>query len=388
MNLLFCCWNSICEAGMTRAFQELGHTVIPFQEQLNNKDLDTNYLDKLSTALKEQPQVDFVFSVNYIPIIAKVCKIHRIYYLSYTVDSPCLTLYSKSLGSPYNRAFLFDYAMYNQFYNYYPQQVFYLPLGADVPFYNSVTSSPEDHQKYDCDISFVGSFHTEFCQYDRISKQLPDYIKGYVKGLISAQTNVYGYNFLADSISDEWIREFKKYANYELLPDYIIDDRNQIADMYLGYKCNQQDRIHTLRAISEVFSLDLYTTEDSYLVPNANFRGIADSKTMMPKIFQCSKINLNMTARTIKTGLPQRIFDIMAAGGFVISNYQSEIPEYFVPGEDLVMYESISDLLEKIKYYLEHDDERIQIARNGQAKVQSLHTYTQRLSQMIKDSGI
>ena len=154
-----------------------------------------------------------------------------------------------------------------------------------------------------------------------------------------------------------------------------------------GYKCTQKDRIKTLNAICERFKMDLYTTEDKNLVPKANFRGIADSRTMMPKIFQCSKINLNMTAKTIRTGLAQRIFDVMAVGGFLISNYQAEIPEYFVPGEDIVLYESIPDLLDKIAYYLSHEEERLLIARNGQEKVRKFHSYKTKLEQLLQMSG-
>lgn len=74
----------------------------------------------------------------------------------------------------------------------------------------------------------------------------------------------------------------------------------------------------------------------------------------------------------------------MAVGGFVISNYQSEIPEYFTPGEDVVLYESIPDLLDKISYYLAHEDERNRIAENGMAKARKYHSYELRIAEMLK----
>ena len=73
------------------------------------------------------------------------------------------------------------------------------------------------------------------------------------------------------------------------------------------------------------------------------------------------------------------VFDLMACGGFVLSNYQSEIPDIFVPDEDIVLYESIPDMLNKIEYYLTHEDERLSIAKNGYEKVKTLHSYDQRL---------
>ncbi|MBO6114226.1 MAG: glycosyltransferase family 1 protein [Lachnospiraceae bacterium] len=109
---------------------------------------------------------------------------------------------------------------------------------------------------------------------------------------------------------------------------------------------------------------------------------------MMPQIIKCSKINLNMTNKPIKTGLPLRIYDLMGAGGFVISNYQAEIPEYFEVDKEIVLYESVPDLLEKIDYYLKHDDERKQIAKNGYERIKKEHTYDIRIKAMLELAGI
>lgn len=78
-----------------------------------------------------------------------------------------------------------------------------------------------------------------------------------------------------------------------------------------------------------------------------------------------------------------RLFEIMCAGGFVIANYQTEILEYFTLGKDVAVYESIPDLLEKIDYYLAHDDKRMEIAANGQKKVLEHHSYDIRVKQML-----
>ena len=384
MNIIFCYWNSICEPGMTHAFEQLGHNVMVFDMPMSSKDLDTDYLSAFSGYIQSTPKADCVFTINFIPLIAKVCRIFRIPYLSHTVDSPSITLSSKALNEPCCHAFIFDRYLYQEYDALYPGRVHYLPLGADIDFYDGISVSEEDHAMYDCDISFVGSFHSECCIYDRLADGLPERMRGYIDGLIEAQLNVYGYCLIRNAFSDEWAEEFKRRAAWSVLPDYHEDIRGIITDQYLGFKCTQKDRIRTLQAISRHYRMDLYTTEDTSMLPDINNRGIAKSFTMMPRIFKCSKINLNMTARTIKSGLPQRIFDIMAAGGFVISNYQSEIPEYFTPGKDIVLYESIPDLLEKIGYYLAHEDERLQIAQNGYEKVKKQHHLAHRAQEMLK----
>ena len=384
MNIIFCYWNSICEPGMTHAFEQLGHNVMVFDHPMSSKDLDTDYLSAFSGYLQSMPKADCVFTINFIPLIAKVCRIFRIPYLSHTVDSPSITLSSKTLNEPCCHAFLFDRCLYQDYAALAPGHVHYLPLGADIDFYDGISVSEEDHAMYDCDISFVGSFHTEYCIYDRLADGLPERMRGYIDGLMEAQLNVYGCDLIRNSFSDSWAEEFKQRAAWSVLPDYHEDIRSIIADQYLGFKCTQKDRIRTLQAVSQHYRLDLYTTEDTSMLPLVHNCGVARSFTMMPRIFKCSKINLNMTARTIRSGLPQRIFDIMAAGGFVLSNYQAEIPEYFIPGEDIVLYESIPDLLEKIGYYLSHEEERLLIAHNGYEKVKKQHLLAHRAQEMLK----
>ena len=55
----------------------------------------------------------------------------------------------------------------------------------------------------------------------------------------------------------------------------------------------------------------------------------------------------------------------------------------FEDGKDYVSFYSKEDMLNKIAYYLEHEDERKQIAHNGQEKVCKEHTYDIHLKEML-----
>lgn len=103
----------------------------------------------------------------------------------------------------------------------------------------------------------------------------------------------------------------------------------------------------------------------------------------MPMVFKRSRINLNITLRSTVSGIPLRAFDIMGAGGFLLSNYQADFLDLFVPGEDFVYYENKEDLLKKIGYYLNHEEERKAIAGNGHDKVAAKHTYRHRVREML-----
>ena len=132
----------------------------------------------------------------------------------------------------------------------------YLPSadGRGRATWDEIKVTAEDHQNYDCDVSFVGSLYSEKTRYNSIEKDLPDEMRGYVDGLIAAQLNVYGYNLLEDSITDEWAQEFRKYADWAPLgEDYAEDVKGIVADTYLGYKCTEQERIRACNAIGTHF---------------------------------------------------------------------------------------------------------------------------------------
>lgn len=83
-----------------------------------------------------------------------------------------------------------------------------------------------------------------------------------------------------------------------------------------------------------------------------------------------------------------RLFDVLAAGGFIISDHLDEIDELF--DGSVVTYTDKDDLAAKIDYYLAHPDIRKSMATKGQQIVLSNHTFANRMSELISviKSGI
>lgn len=385
MNILFYRYNSICEPDMIEVFQQKGHVVEEITEEMENKDISAkDQLVLLSNVLKEK-RYDFVFTINFFPVISEVCNIFKTLYVSWIVDSPVMELYSHSIRNIWNRVFIFDYALYEEFYSENPKCIFYLPLGSNYMRVDDVISSitQAEIDKFSADVSFVGSLYSEKCPYNYLRGET--YLKGYLDGLIEAQMKIYGYNFLEECISDKILDEFKKSIPFYRFPEKSNhNEKAAMAQLYLGNKVSEQERLRMLKTVSEKFKLDLYTGSNRDMLPKANYKGMAKSMTEMPKIFYLSKINLNITSKPIRTGIPWRVWDILSAGGFVLTNYQEEIPEYFEIGTDLETYTSEKELLEKIQYYLEHHEEREMIAKNGYIKAKENYSLQTRISQMLK----
>jgi spore maturation protein CgeB len=113
--------------------------------------------------------------------------------------------------------------------------------------------------------------------------------------------------------------------------------------------------------------------------------GAVDYYTEAPLVYRNSKINLNITLRSIKSGMPLRVFEIMGSGGFLLTNYQADFEGSFKAGEDYVYFDSSKDLLDKCGYYLadSNNAERMEIAKNGFEKMMKYNTYDCRVREML-----
>lgn len=386
MNILFYRYGSICEPDIIASFKHLGFNITEDTREVYNKQLLPSDCIKGLNELLKQDTYSFIFSINFFPSVSDVCNIWGIPYLCLIVDSPVLELFSTSLANPCNKVFLFDRQLYNDFHHINPDGIFHIPLATNVRdnYATATMASAADRARFSSDISFIGSLYSEKCLYNQII--LPEKMRGYVDGLIEAQLLVYGYNFIEECVTPELIEAFCK-VRPELInfPDSMkVDTKAVIAQHIISVKVAEQERLRYLKALSEHFNVDLYTGSDTYSMPLIHNRGFAKTNTEMPIIFHQSKINLNLTAKSIRSGLSLRIFDVLGCEGFLITNYQAELPEHFNIGEDLEAYTSLDDLMGKCEYYLSHDKERREIAHNGFEKVKKYHTYDIRLTQMLE----
>lgn len=386
MNILFYRYGSICEPDIIATFQELGHTVMEITEEITNKGISAQESIRIVSDFLMDHPTDFVFSINFFPVLSEVCNIFKLRYLCWVVDSPVMELYTKSIQNPYNRVFLFDHVLYQEFSPFNPERIFHLPLAANVKAKDEVifAASDEQRKRFAADISFVGSLYTEKCPYDRLDHP-PDYLNGYLDAIMQAQKKIYGYYFIEKVLTDEMVEEFKAHFPhfYTYPAESFLTDKITLSQLYIGNKITAMERIETMQALSQNFSTVIYTASDTSGLPKLINKGLAKSLTEMPIIFHESKINLNTTSKAIRSGLPLRIWDILGSGGFVLSNYQEEIPLFLTIGQHLDIYSSMEELVDKCQYYLAHDKERMEIAENGYEEVRAKHTYAIRISEML-----
>lgn len=341
--------------------------------------------DRAFDQAAEKAGYAFVFSFNYCPILAACCKRHGLKYVSYVYDSPLAALYSYTLISPYNTVFLFDKATYEKFADAGIGTVRYLPLAANVTRIRSLSAPEKLLERIRCDISFVGSLYNESHNlFERLSG-LSDYASGYLDAIMLAQQKVYGTFFLEELLHPQILSELQKSMPYVPLHDGTEPASWVYANYFLARKITSRERLSLLAKISEQFPLKLFSHHPSPALPKAEFMGAVDYYDIMPLVFSNSRINLNITLKSIHTGIPLRCMDIMGAGAFLLTNFQPDLLDFFVPGEDFAFYESEDDCLKKINYYLSHETERAQIAANATGKMADAHTFVHRASTILAE---
>lgn len=375
MTILYIEWNSFGNEDMKEAFQAQGHTLICFPFSNKEGRQDTSTESSLMEELRSKTP-DLVFSFNYFPLISNVCKKADIRYISWVYDSPYVMLYSYTAINPCNTIYVFDKDLCLEFQRAGIRTVHYLPMAANTDRLDRLIPS------HSFDISFVGSLYTEKHNFFERMTTLSDYAKGYLDALMSAQMNVQGYNFIQESLSPI-MEDLYQALPMEPNADGVETREYLYAQYVINRKITGLERTALLQAIAARHPLHLFTHDKNFTMPNLINHGPVDNVTQMPQVFKSSKINLNISLRSIKSGIPQRAFDIMGSGGFLLSNFQADFLDDFVPGEDFDYYEDGDDLLAKIDYYLSHDAERRIIAQNGHEKIKAAHTYRHRVQEML-----
>jgi hypothetical protein len=78
-----------------------------------------------------------------------------------------------------------------------------------------------------------------------------------------------------------------------------------------------------------------------------------------------------------------RLFEATGVGTMLLTDEGSNLCEHFDPGREVETYADEDDLVEKIAYYLEHDDERHAIARAGQERTLRDHGFGRRMGELV-----
>ncbi|MFA6448786.1 MAG: glycosyltransferase [bacterium] len=172
----------------------------------------------------------------------------------------------------------------------------------------------------------------------------------------------------------------------EATPDALSRYGSEIS--FIGTADRQDDRDYRLAYVGSLdgFDVGLWGGPGWRLVqgPGFRYRGRADNRNEGPIIYSLSKINLNLTTRQLITSIPIRVFDILACGGFLLTDSRKDLQRLFDPGADLAVFDSKSELRALAEHYIDNPEMRKKIALHGRQTVLARHTFRHRLEEMLK----
>ena len=110
----------------------------------------------------------------------------------------------------------------------------------------------------------------------------------------------------------------------------------------------------------------------------------------MAHVFNRSQVVLNIHTWFGKWdfGLNPRVFEANGCGAFQLCDFKEEIEEHYEDGKEIVLYRSVSELKEKLGYYLGHPGELAEIAEKGYVRTHRDHTCANRLAEMFALCGL
>lgn len=142
-------------------------------------------------------------------------------------------------------------------------------------------------------------------------------------------------------------------------------------DYGVGYFPLSGYRLEILEALSKEFGKDFGVY--------GNVRGAKDNfnsdQVMESRNYCGAKIALNVSHFCVEKYSSDRLLRILGSGTFCLTHNFPAIEELYKPGEHLVTFDSINELIEKCHYYLTHDDERRRIAAAGQKHAMENYTF-------------
>lgn len=374
--LLFYQWNAFMQKGMENALKRLKVEYEVYYDIAYNWDNDEAFAKRFMKQM-DRKSYSCVLSVNYMPVISDICERMGIRYIAWVYDSPLHIRRLDSMKNSCNRIYFFDRAQADEYRSCGVDGAYYMPLAVEPDVFGKTGIECDD---YNCEVSLLGQLYKS--EYYDLCGALSLYNRGYLEGIIGAQSQITGGFIVDEMLSDEIVANIND--DFSKAGDRTFSADKRELSYTLAKEVTGRQRFTALALLQDRCNVNVYSNDVDNRLGEVKFCGYADYYTQMPDVFRKSKINLNISLCTIKTGIPLRILDIMACGGFVLTNAQPELAEYFDIGNEIVVYEDMKDLVMKARYYLEHDKERLRIARNSYRKVCEEFTFDNRIKTMLE----
>jgi len=298
--------------------------------------------------------------------------------ISWFVDNPHLILFDYDHPGADNTAiFTFDAGNLDAMRARGFKHVHYLPLATDPQRFkpNAGAAPPE----WSAEISFVGSSMT-----GPVKKCLA--LSGLPTSLVRE------YKTVAGTFGRSGENSVARFLKTER-PDWLdainaLPRREQrlAAESLLTWEATRQYRQTCVRSTLPFSPLivgdegwsELLDGTDARLLPNLDY--YAD----LPRFYPRPKINFNCTSRQMKGAVNQRVFDVPACGGFLLTDHREQMEDLFDLGREAAVYKTVEEIPGLIERFTADQAARVAISRAAARRILAEHTYEIRIKSLLE----
>ena len=373
------------EKNIVQTLRKLQCDVMEYPEVQDTSNMDEEKINALVAYVKEHG-ITHLMSIHLIYNVAVAAYWAGIKYISVIWDAPYLKAYTV-MGTLDNIWYsAFDKLDAERMRQGGCPHVMYQPLSVNRENILAWKKRFLAKRRYIHDISLIANLYEDNA-YDRCLDLLPENMQAYFRSIFEEAAFKWdGVNRVYGKTGQE-ILEYMKLVSPTLKINnpYNVEDVRYFEAMYLIRKLANIERVCVLNLLAEDHDVYLYTYSevDETLMPKVHRRPPVQVGEATSFIYAGTKINLNIALKGIEGGTTQRIMDIMGAGGFVLTNYCEETAEFFEEDKEIVMFRTPEELIQKVDYYLEHEEEREQIARAGHEKAMNDYTYEKKIKRLL-----
>ncbi len=373
------------EKNIVQTLRKLKCDVMEYPEVQDTSNMDEEKINALVAYVKEHG-ITHLMSIHLIYNVAVAAYWAGIKYISVIWDAPYLKAYTV-MGTLDNIWYsAFDKLDAERMRQGGCPHVMYQPLSVNRENILAWKKRFLAKRRYIHDISLIANLYEDNA-YDRCLDLLPENMQAYFRSIFEEAAFKWdGVNRVYGKTGQE-ILEYMKLVSPTLKINnpYNVEDVRYFEAMYLIRKLANIERVCVLNLLAEDHDVYLYTYSevDETLMPKVHRRPPVQVGEATSFIYAGTKINLNIALKGIEGGTTQRIMDIMGAGGFVLTNYCEETAELFEEDKEIVMFRTPEELIQKVDYYLEHEEEREQIARAGHEKAMNDYTYEKKIKRLL-----
>lgn len=376
LNILVIDFDYFLYREIKRAFISLGHNVVNLH--VNSGSAPGEIIGRI-TGLIVEHKPDFILTVNHLGFdedgyLMSFLESIEMPVASWFVDSPSIIIkrFRKNISS-LSTIFIWDRYYINDLKRAGFEHVEYLPLGTDEQIFKPCSKMKHSRYNSAIHVGFVGN--SWFQEMEKEMNMIPEDLRYLVEKMVHV--------LLKDRRTFSEVFEtltLPEVNRVESLPESMAINV-EAATCWMATHLHRVECIKALKGFKPVIHGDSYwdrfIDSDFILQPPLNYY------YELPYFYNKCEINFNTTSLQMIHGVNQRVFDVPASGGFLLTDDQEALYELFDVDNEMATYKSIEEIPELVRFYLKHPDIRNSIARKARDKVIKEHTYRHRIENII-----